>query len=151
MTSDDYPNRFFDELSVQEQALEVMKMYKLGLELSNYRSFWPRLAALSGHTGARRDQYAFTSGQDLAVRIVNSSPAFQEAWRQLSDAEPGDSAANPFLRRVLRSRCIPLPEKTDEERQRNRAEVWAFSNRCQNLLDQLQELKESSEARNREH
>lgn len=142
LISRDSGDRFFDELSTEEQAFKVLGMYKLALELTHHQSFWYRLLALAGHTGARCDRFAFTSGRDAAIRIVNSSPAFQGAWRQLCDAEPLDSPARPFLQRVLQSRCVPLPEKTDEQRQRGRAEAWAFSNQCQHMLDQLEERKE---------
>lgn len=141
VATDNNEHRFFDELSTDEQAFKVLGMYKLALELSHHQSFWYRLLALAGHAGARGDQFAFTSGREAAVRIVNSSPDFQQAWRQLCDAEPLDSPARPFLKRVLRSRCIPLPAKTEEERQRGRAEAWAFSNQCQRLLDQLDDFK----------
>ncbi len=127
------------EARIPEQVVEVLKLYKLALELSHYRSLWYRVLALAGHSGARLDQWGFTSGERTAVRIVNSSPAFQSAWRQLCDAEPRHSRALPFLHRVLRSRCIPLPELSDEERQRNRNVAWAIGNQCQRIIDDLEE------------
>jgi hypothetical protein len=130
----------FEELPIAGQALRVMEMYKLALDLTHYRSLRYRLLALAGHREARRGQLAFAAGEKAAVRLVNSSPAFQATWRRLCDEEPPHSPAKPFLPRVLRSTCVPLPPFSDEQRRRRRNEDWALSNQCQNLIDQLNEL-----------
>jgi hypothetical protein len=131
----------FDELPLEQQALQVMKMYKIALDLTHHRSLWYRLLALAGGREAQRDQLAFAAGEEAAVRMVNSSPRFQAAWRRLCGEEPDHSPAKPFLPRVLRSTCVPLPPFSEEQRRRRRNEAWALHNQCQNLIDQLNELK----------
>jgi hypothetical protein len=128
-----------DEFPLEEQALRVMKMYKLALDLTHYRSLWYRLLALAGHHGAQRDQLALAAGEKAAVRMVNSSPAFQAVWRRLCHEEPYHSPAKPFLRRVLRSACTPLPPLSEKQRQRRRNEAWALSNQCRNFIYKLNE------------
>ena len=99
--TDDIMN--FEELPLEEQALQVMKMYKLALDLTHHRSLWYRLFALAGHRDARRGQLAFAAGEKAAVTIINSSPRFQAVWRRLCDEEPHHSPVKPFLPRV----CAP--------------------------------------------
>lgn len=140
MNDQAHDDQDFEDLPVHQQALQVMRMYKLGLDLVHYRSFWYRLLALAGHGGARRDQSAFAAGDQTAVRIINSSPQLQDAWRQLCASEPPESHSKRFLSRVLRSACQPLRLRSIEERQRARNKAWAFGNQCQKRIDELNKL-----------
>jgi len=95
-----------EELQTEEESVAaLLGACKQVMELAHYGSIWYRLAGWAGHRGPQLEQEALARSKEIVGLVVNSTPRFQQAWREVYDREERESRALPFMRKVLLSPC----------------------------------------------